>query len=231
MAHDNGLISIVDGAHCAGMISLNFRDMGCDFYAASGHKWQCGPGATGILYIRNHGDNLPLLWPQNSCLYQYISQPVENVRARIKDFSSLFGLRGQDNYPALQALLDACALWEEIGRERIEFYVCGLSSYLKKTIKQAFGDSVLLFSPDIPEYTSGLTSFNPFKDVYDQKRIEEFVDRLKMDAGYVIRSTEFHLHMEDTKPAYALRISTHLFHDKGQVDGLVNAMHRLFLTM
>jgi len=231
LARDHGLISIVDGAHCTGMIDLDFHDMGCDFYAASGHKWQCGPGATGILYIRNHGEGLPTLWPQNSCLYQMFAQPLENDRSRIKDISSLFGLRGQENYPALQAMLDACDLWEEIGRYRIEAYVCGLSSYLKKRIKETFGDSAVLFSPDIPEFTSGLTSFNPFPDINNQKNIQEFVDRLKEEMGYVIRFTDFHLHVGDTKSAFALRISTHLFHDQTQVDGAVDAMHRLWKTM
>ena len=231
LAQEHGLISIVDGAHCAGMIELDFNDMGCDFYAASGHKWQCGPGATGILYIRNHGENLPRLWPQNSCLYQYVSQPVKNDRSQIKDFSSMFGLRGQENYPALQAMLDACDLWEEIGRDRIEAHVCNLGSYLKNRIRQTFGDSATLFSPDIPEFTSGLTSFNPFKDMNDQKKIEDFVDRLKKEMGYVIRFTEFHLHKGDPKLTYALRVSTHLFHDKNQVDGAVGAMHRLWKKM
>src|SRR4030042_1500602 len=230
LARDHGLISIVDGAHCTGMIDLDFHDMGCDFYAASGHKWQCGPGATGILYIRNHGEGLPTLWPQNSCLYQKFAQPLGNDRSRIKDISSLFVLRGQENYPALQAMLDACDLWEEVGRYRIEAYVCSLSSYLKKRIKETFGDSAVLFSPDIPEFTSGLTSFNPFPDMNDQKKIQEFVDRLKK-MGYVIRSTEFHLHVGDPNPAFALRISTHLFHDQTQIDGLVDAMHRLWKTM
>ncbi|NLD37491.1 MAG: aminotransferase class V-fold PLP-dependent enzyme [Desulfatiglans sp.] len=231
LAREKGLISIVDGAHCAGMIELDFSKTGCDFYAASGHKWQCGPGATGILYLRNHGENIPMLWPQNSCLYQYVSQPVNNDRKQIRDFSSQFGLRGQENYPAMQAMLDACDLWEEIGRDRIEGYICGLSSYLKKRIKESFGSSALLFSPDIPELTSGLTAFNPFKDVHDQKNIEDFVDRLKREMGYVIRSTEFHLHKEDTKNTYALRISTHLFHNEAQVDGVVDAMHRLYKKM
>jgi isopenicillin-N epimerase len=231
LARDHGLISIVDGAHCTGMIELDFHDMGCDFYAASGHKWQCGPGATGILYIRNHGEGLPTLWPQNSCLYQMVAQPLDNDRSRIKDISGLFGLRGQENYPAFQAMLDACDLWEEIGRDRIEAYVCHLSSYLKKRIKETFGGSAVLFSPDIPEFTSGLTSFNPFKDISDQNKIQEFVDRLKKEMGYVTRFTEFHLHVGDPKPTFALRISTHLFHDLTQVDGAVDAMHRLWKTM
>ncbi len=231
LAKENGLISIVDGAHCTGMIELNLNDMGCDFYAATGHKWQCGAGATGILYLRNHGDSLPVLWPQNSCLYQYYSQPVNNDRTKIQDFSSMFGLRGQENYPALQAMIDACDMWEEIGRGPIEKYVCSLGSYLKKKIKEAFGNSATMFSPDIPELASGLTAFNPFKDLNNQEKIETFVDRLKKEMGYVIRSTEFHLNKGDDKYSYALRVSTHLFHDKTQVEGVVDAMHRLWKTI
>jgi selenocysteine lyase/cysteine desulfurase len=55
-AADNGIISIVDGAHGPGMLALNLHDMGCDFYSGAGHKWQCGPGQTGFLYIRNNFD-------------------------------------------------------------------------------------------------------------------------------------------------------------------------------
>lgn len=55
-AADKGVISIVDGAHLPGMCSLDLHDMGCDFFSGAGHKWQCGPGQTGFLYIRN-GNN------------------------------------------------------------------------------------------------------------------------------------------------------------------------------
>jgi selenocysteine lyase/cysteine desulfurase len=48
-----GLISIVDGAHQPGMLAMNLHEMGCDFLSAAGHKWQCGPGQTGFMYIRN----------------------------------------------------------------------------------------------------------------------------------------------------------------------------------
>jgi isopenicillin-N epimerase len=52
----NNIISIVDGAHLPGMCSINLHDMGCDFFSGAGHKWQCGPGQTGFLYIRNGFD-------------------------------------------------------------------------------------------------------------------------------------------------------------------------------
>lgn len=52
-AASKGIISSIDGAHLTGMINVNFHDMGVDLFAGSGHKWQCGPGQTGIAYIRN----------------------------------------------------------------------------------------------------------------------------------------------------------------------------------
>lgn len=45
--------SLIDGAHIPGMINVDFHSWGVDFFAGSGHKWQCGPGQTGIAYIRN----------------------------------------------------------------------------------------------------------------------------------------------------------------------------------
>ena len=44
------------------MLDLNFHDIGCDFYAGSGHKWQCGPGATGILFVLNSAQRLDQYW-------------------------------------------------------------------------------------------------------------------------------------------------------------------------
>jgi selenocysteine lyase/cysteine desulfurase len=58
-AASKNLISIVDGAHLPGMVALDLHDMGCDFFSGAGHKWQCGPGQTGFLYIRNGFDPEP----------------------------------------------------------------------------------------------------------------------------------------------------------------------------
>jgi isopenicillin-N epimerase len=230
MARENGLISIVDGAHAPGMIELDFNDLGCDFYASPGHKWQCGPGSTGILYLRNQGDNLPEFWTQNSSLYTIFVQPTGNTRGQF-DIAYTLQYRGQLNIPAQLAMVDACNMWEQIGRDRIEAYVCGLSSYLKQAIADRFGPDVTLFSPDIPEFTSGLTSFNPFDNLQDGGLISTFVNRLQEEAGYQVRSTDFHLEPDDALSTYAVRISTHLFHNTAMIDGLADAMFDIYQDM
>lgn len=51
MAHAAGAVIFVDGAQAAPHMSLNLTDLGCDFYALSGHKVY-GPTGVGILYGR-----------------------------------------------------------------------------------------------------------------------------------------------------------------------------------
>ncbi|BBO82990.1 aminotransferase [Desulfosarcina ovata subsp. sediminis] len=221
LARKKGLISIVDGAHAPGMIELDFHDIGCDFYAAAGHKWQCGPGATGILYLRNGGRDLPTFWTQNSSLYTYTAQSYARGEY---DIAYSLQYRGQLNIPAHLAMLESCALWEEIGRGRIEEYVCGLGSYLKQRLRDKFGSTGTLFSPDLPGFTTGLTAFNPFAEITDADLITTMVDSLH-EKGYQVRYTNFRVKLKDAKDAYALRISTHLFHNRQQIDGLVDAIY------
>jgi selenocysteine lyase/cysteine desulfurase len=49
------------------MLKIDLPDLGCDFYAASGHKWLFGPKGTGILYARKESRHLlkPLMVSSN----------------------------------------------------------------------------------------------------------------------------------------------------------------------
>jgi L-cysteine/cystine lyase len=43
---------LLDGAQGLGAVPVEVRELGCDFYAASGQKWLCGPNGIGYLYAR-----------------------------------------------------------------------------------------------------------------------------------------------------------------------------------
>lgn len=52
MAHARGILVAVDDAQSAGMLQIDLHDLGCDFYAASSHKWLFSPKGVGILYAK-----------------------------------------------------------------------------------------------------------------------------------------------------------------------------------
>jgi L-cysteine/cystine lyase len=60
---------LLDGAQGLGAVPVDAHALGCDFYAASGQKWLCGPNGLGYLYVRAElASELPPPWPGYSVL-------------------------------------------------------------------------------------------------------------------------------------------------------------------
>ncbi len=53
MARKRGLITVIDGAQSVGMIAVDMKDLNCDFYVSSTHKWLFTPKGTGLLYVND----------------------------------------------------------------------------------------------------------------------------------------------------------------------------------
>ena len=52
LAEGRGALVVVDGAQGPGALRVNVRELRCDAYATSAHKWLLAPMGTGLLYIR-----------------------------------------------------------------------------------------------------------------------------------------------------------------------------------
>jgi isopenicillin-N epimerase len=61
LARAKGIETIVDGAHSFAQFDFKQKDLGCDYFGTSLHKWLHAPKGTGLLYVKR--DKIDKLWP------------------------------------------------------------------------------------------------------------------------------------------------------------------------
>jgi selenocysteine lyase/cysteine desulfurase len=226
-ARERGLISIIDGAHVTGMLNIQFHDLEVDFYAGSGHKWQCGPHGTGIWYVRNQTQSNPMALPM---IWGVLVSGTANITSRfnpngtVRNIGAFLQSHGHPNEPEWQALTDACKFWDQIGRDKIDTYVRGLSMELKRRVVATWGRASLMNS-DHPDLVSGITTINPFQNKSDTTKMNTLVARLMSD--YNIRVVLRSFPVPTGGSLTSVRVSTHLFHDYADLDYVMAAIQSL----
>jgi selenocysteine lyase/cysteine desulfurase len=104
LARSKGIVTIVDGAHALGQFPFKLRDLECDAYGVSLHKWLMAPIGNGLLYMRK--EMIPKFWP--------LQAAPEQQDNDIRKFEAI----GTHPWAIRAALGEALAFHQAIGAER-----------------------------------------------------------------------------------------------------------------
>src|SRR5256885_7939131 len=104
LARSRGILTMVDGAHALAHFPFKLRDLECDYYGVSLHKWLVAPLGNGLLYVRK--ENIAKTWP------------LQAVPDRQANDITKFEAIGTHPEALRAAVAEALAFHQAIGAER-----------------------------------------------------------------------------------------------------------------
>lgn len=202
MAHEKGLLVLGDSAHGLGMLDLNMKEMGIDFFASSPYKWLGAPTGIGLFFVRKEAQDR--LWPT-------IVSGGWDAYPDARKFES----HGQDSDALIFALSEALDFQNAIGRRRIERRIKALAGYLKQELRKIPG--IKVHTPDDPYLSGGLTAFS--LEGVDAAKI---VDYVREKYNIVVRTIG-----NREAGTYGVRVSTHYYITTKDIDNLLEGVRTL----
>ncbi len=190
IAHRSGIHVHVDGAQSWGALNVSLRELGCDSYAASAHKWYCGPKEVGLLFVR--GERIGSVWP--SIVAPGWGSTAETELAGARKFESM----GQRDDAAITALGEAARFHDSIGPAQTQERVLDLATVLKSSLAEA---GARLVTPTEPELSAGVC----IVDVHPDRR-QELFDAMYQRFGIAGSTTG------------GLRLCPHVYNTREHVD-------------
>jgi selenocysteine lyase/cysteine desulfurase len=201
LARKRGCFLHLDGAQTFGAIDVNLREIGCDSYSTSAHKWPMGPLEAGILYIR--AERIPQLWPSI-----VTAGWADNLKGARK-----FEVFGQRDDPRVVALESAVDFLQMIGIKNVEARMRALASRAQNGLRAL--PNVQLKTNHEPELSAGVVKFlvknAPVKRAYDTLWEKHRIATSMTASG----------------DAEGLRFSPHIYNSFDEIDRAVAAVKAL----
>ena len=196
-ARQRGIATVVDGAQAVGMFPVDLRDLGCDVYAASLHKWILGPIGTGVWYVRREARER---WRS-----PFVPEPTEEQPG--------YSPGGTADLPVRAAIDTALGFIRRIGIESIAARNRHLSDYLKARLAEL--DGVRIVSGATRETSA------PGSTIFEIDGVDPIAAVATLDA----RKLYIDEHVRDGHRA--LRVSTHFYNTIEEIDSVVAALREL----
>ncbi len=209
MAHQHGAVVVVDGAQSAPHMKVDMQQLGCDFFAFSGHK-MCAPTGIGILYGKK--EHLEKMEP-----IEFGGEMIDFVGLYESTWKEL-PWKFEGGTPIIAGAIGlgaAIDFLEEIGLDAIEQHEHELSEYALERFEQM--EDMMIYGP---KKRAGLMTFN-LKDVHPHD-LATVVDQ----EGIAIRAGHHCAQplMKWLDVSATARASFYLYNTKEDIDSLANAL-------
>lgn len=155
IAHRHGAVMVVDGAQSTPHMKVDVQELGCDFYAFSGHK-MCAPTGIGVLYGKKR--LLEAMEP-----IEYGGEMIDDVGLYESTWKEL-PYKFEGGTPIIAGAVGLAAaidFLEEIGMDEIHRHEMKLAAYSVERLSEI--DGVTIYGPR--EREVGLITFN-LEDVH-----------------------------------------------------------------
>lgn len=217
LARDKGIYSCIDGAHGPGMIPLDLHDMGCDTYASCCHKWMLGPKGTGFLYVR--GAFGAVLQPyfvgggSSGGDWDVVHNP-SYMPPYADSAHRYFG--GTQSLGLSRGVTAAVDFLDNIGMDNVYNRVKHLGHYLQQELI-SIGDKVELLTPVEEQSFCAVNSFRiknvPYNEFYKTCSSNNIRVRAVPENGID-----------------CIRVSTHIYNNKQEIDSLIELVKQAVVT-
>lgn len=209
LCRERGVWFHIDGAQSAGMFPFSLREIGCDSFATSGHKWLGAPHETGVLVVRK--ERITEVAPTLVGAY---SGDVDGLPGELKLHANAERFEyGTRNVASVLAMAEAMRLQEEIGRDRIAARGRALAMQVHTGLSRIRG--VELLTSASPELASSMVTFRaasvPFEPMFS---------RLLRDHALRCRPVS-------EQKLNAVRVSLHVFNSPAECDKLIAAVDNI----
>lgn len=204
---------LVDGAQAVARMPVDVRELGCDFYAFSGHK-AYGPSGIGALYARRAlASQMPPFLAGGGMVDRVASESATYAAAPSR-FEA-----GTPNLEGAIGLERALAYLAALGLERVRAHDEELTGYARTALAAVPGVRLI----GDPARPIGVVSF-VFDDVHAHD-VSTIVDQ----AGVALRAGHHcaSLALQHFEVAATLRASFAVYNTRADVDALVGALARV----
>ena len=223
-ARRRGIPVAIDGPHAIAQVPLAIDSLGCDFYAASCHKWLSAPFGSGFLFVA----------PQHQSL---VRPPVLSwgriPPTRIESWSDEFVWAGTRDNSAYLAIPAAIEFLEGIGLESFRSRTHWLAQYARSKLMELTG-----LPPIVPDEAAwyGSMAHVPLPKVVGTLRVPP---ASQSDDGCPVsnplqhtiwRELGIEVPIVEFRGTRYIRVSCHLYNNSQQIDRLVSGLGKLLAS-